>query len=144
VAAATSSVPVAPGAEALDSNTYLHWVVDGDGAASVSCRVVGNSTFTFQGRIGSAGKVLEISNGTIAADGRGTASVTLSDSANLAAPLSSPAGTCSVNAAKGSIDGFQVQPGSMWAGFTCPSLEAAPSDYCTASGIFVLENCLQK
>jgi hypothetical protein len=41
------------------------------------------------------------------------------------------------------FDNFQVQPGAMWASFSCAAVVAEPSDYCTASGIFVLENCEQ-
>jgi hypothetical protein len=144
VTAVTSSIPPVTGPEALDGNTYLHWVVDGEGSSAVSCRVAGNSSFTFEGKISSGGKALEIKNGVLGTDLHGTATITLLDSANLSTPLGSPPASCTVIASHGASDNFQVQAGSIWASFICPSVEAPPSDYCTASGVFVLENCLQK
>ena len=55
---------------------------------------------------------------------------------DLSASLKSPMANCMVSA-------YQAKAGSMWASFACPSVEAPPSEYCTASGFFVLENCEQ-
>ena len=122
--------------EALDENTYLHRTIDGEDNASVSCKVVGSSTFTFKGRIVLGGRALTVASGTLGADKKGTAQVTVTSSENLSGSLISPMANCLVEA-------YQVKAGSMWASFNCPSVEAPPSDYCSANGFFVLENCEQ-
>ncbi len=129
--------------EALDQDTYLHKTIDGEGNASVSCKVSGGSSFTFSGRVVLGGKALSISSGTLGPDKKGTAQVTLTNTASLSGSLASPAPNCVVNAAADGSNRFQVKPGSMWASFNCPSVEASPNEYCTASGVFVLENCDQ-
>lgn len=145
VTATTTSIPPITGPDALDDHTYLHWVVDGEGPTSVSCRVVGESSFTFAGKIAVGGKALEITGGALGADHHGSATIAVSDSENLSVALRSAPGNCTVVASSsGGLNALQVQPGSMWASFVCPSVEAPPNDYCTVDGVFVLENCLQK
>jgi hypothetical protein len=122
--------------EALDENTYLHRTIDGEDNASVSCKVVGSSSFTFSGRIVLGGSAISIASGTLGADKKGTAQITVTNSKDLSGSLISPSPNCVITA-------YQVKAGSMWASFTCPSVEAPPSEYCTASGFFVLENCEQ-
>jgi hypothetical protein len=122
--------------EALDQDTYLHRSIDGEDNASVSCTVTGSSSFTFAGQILLGGKALTIGSGTLGADKKGTAQFTVANREGLSSSLKSPMPNCAVEAS-------QVKAGSMWASFTCPSVEAQPSEYCTASGFFVLENCEQ-
>lgn len=132
VPAVLSSAPT----EALDTSTYLHHVAHGDAGASVKCKVQGTTTFAFAGRISQAGSTFDLSEGTLAADKKGVARITLSNSEHLASSLSSPVASCTIEA-------LQVQPGAMWATFNCPSVESPPSDSCGAKGTFVLENCVQ-
>lgn len=132
--------------EVLDDDTYLHWIVDGQNQSSVSCTVKGGDTFSFSGRLkgptkGGLGSI-EISDGTLDATHKGTATITISDTAALSQSLASPSAACTIDAVKGNGN-HQVQPGSIWASFTCSSVEAQPSDYCKAHGFFVLENCAQ-
>jgi hypothetical protein len=122
--------------EALDHDTYLHRTIDGEDNASVSCTVKGSSSFTFKGRIVLGGKALTVANGTLGADKKGAAQITVTNSKDLSGSLISPSANCSIEA-------YQVKAGSMWASFSCPSVEAPPSEYCTANGYFVLENCEQ-
>jgi hypothetical protein len=67
----------------------------------------------------------------------------VTNSESLSGSLISPTPNCIVNAAADATNKFQVKAGSMWAEFSCPSVEAAPNEYCTANGFFVLENCEQ-
>ena len=129
--------------EVLDADTYLHKIIDGEDASTVRCEVKGGSTFTFSGRISLGGKALEISDGTLGADKKGTARITVTNSLRISTSLSAPSANCVVNAAGAAGNNFQVRAGSMWASFSCPSVEAIPADYCKADGFFVLENCDQ-
>jgi hypothetical protein len=144
-AAASFAIPqVDQPNELLSNTTYLHWVVDGEAGAKVSCKVAASGGFSFEGAVQQAGRALQISQGTLGADHQGTARITVANSQLLSSALSSPmAMDCTVSAAKMGFDNFQVQPGAMWASFVCAAVVAEPSDYCTASGIFVLENCEQ-
>lgn len=126
--------------EQLDQDTYLHRTVDGENNAQVSCKVSGSS---FSGRIVLGGRALSLANGTLGADKKGTAQITVTNSEALSGSLISPSANCVVNAAKDGTNNFQVKDGSIWASFSCPSVEAPPNEYCTASGFFVLENCDQ-
>lgn len=137
--------------EVLDDFTYLHWIVDGQNQSTVSCSVKGGDTFTFSGRlkgptVGADGKSglgsIEITDGTLDATHKGTATISITDTAALSSALTSPPGACTVDAVKNNGN-HQVQPGSIWASFSCTSVEAQPSDYCKANGFFVLENCSQ-
>ncbi|HVY26720.1 MAG TPA: hypothetical protein VHB79_09215 [Polyangiaceae bacterium] len=143
--------PTSMKVEVLDDYNYLHWIVDGQAGSTVSCSVKGGDTFTFSGRlkgqtVGSDGMsgvgAIDISNGTLDASHKGTATISLSDTAALSQSLTSPAAACTVDAATGTGN-HQVKAGSIWASFTCTSVEAQPSDYCKAHGVFVLENCSQ-
>jgi hypothetical protein len=124
-------------AEQLDENTYLHKVIDGEDRASLSCSVksAGGGGFAFSGKIVLGNQALQISDGALGADGKGTARIFLK-SVDLSAPLISPAADCAITA-------HDAQAGSMWAGFSCKSVESPPSDYCKAEGFFVIENCSQ-
>jgi hypothetical protein len=125
--------------ERLDDQTYLHWAVDGEGA-SVSCSVKGQGA-SIEGRISSGSKTLEISSGTLDATLKGTARITLMNGSEISGSLSSPAADCVLNASNAGGTRYEVAPGRIWATFTCKSVEQQPSDYCAASGTFVLENC---
>jgi hypothetical protein len=129
----------------LDADTYLHKVVDGADNATVSCSVKGSSSFTFDGQIRLGGHSLSVSGGTLGADGKGTARITLgkSDVPGFSTPLSSATGGCTVQATVGSNGKLQVAAGHLWASYTCPSVIHEPGEGCTASGYFVLENCDQ-
>jgi hypothetical protein len=64
-------------AEVLTDGRYLHKIVDGD-AGGVSCTVKGGSGgFTFSGKITQGDRGLNISDGTLGADKKGTARMTL-------------------------------------------------------------------
>jgi hypothetical protein len=133
-------------AEVLDGDTYLHKIIDGEDTSTVNCSVKGKSTFTFGGRIALGPRAIEISNGTMGANMKGTARITLTDSGmpGFSHALSAPSVTsCTIDASAMTASGFQVKAGSMWASFSCSSVEAQPSDYCKADGFFVLENCSQ-
>jgi len=129
--------------QTLEPNRYLHKLIDGQDGSTVRCSVSGS--FKFSGRISLGGRALEISDGMLGADKKGTAHVTVtkSDQPGFSHSLSSPMNTCVIDAAAASGNNFQVKAGSIWASFTCPTVEAEPSDACKASGIFVLENCDQ-
>lgn len=135
----TSQVPqVEAPAEMLSDATYLHHVVDGDAMTAVSCRVAGTGRFELEGKITQGTRSLQIADGVVEA-GHGTARIVVIDAQHLSTPLSSPL-TCSLNVSTGAT---QIQRGAVWATFDCASVEAPPSDYCRASGVFVLENCEQ-
>jgi hypothetical protein len=127
-------------AEKLSSMSYQHWAADGDGDSSVACRVQGTSSFTFSGRLQLGVKLLDITDGVI--DGRraGSARITVADGTRLSNSLTSPGADCVVEVVTASSMP-QIKNGSMWATFSCASLEHAPSDACAAEGTFVLENC---
>jgi hypothetical protein len=131
--------------QTLDRDTYLHKLIDGEDKAEVSCAVKGKSSFTVEGTIQLGNKSFSISNGTLGADKKGTARITLRSAGTpgFSGALSSPSNTCTLDAAAASGNNFQVRPGSVWGHFDCPSVEQAPTDYCKADGFFVLENCDQ-
>jgi hypothetical protein len=137
--------PAAIPPQALDADTYLHKIIDGEDSSTVRCTVKGSSSFTFSGRISLGGKALEVSNGTLGADKKGTARVTLTKSSTpgFSNSLSSEPAGCQIDAAPANGNNFQVKPGSMWAHFNCPAVMHEPSDYCKADGFFVFENCDQ-
>jgi hypothetical protein len=131
--------------ETLDADTYVRTLIDGEDAAQVTCTVQGTSTFSLEGKIALGSKSFTLSSGTLAADKTGTARITLRDSGSPGFPgtLASPSANCALVASAELGNSFQVKPGSIWGHFSCPSIEQAPSDYCQASGFFVLENCEQ-
>lgn len=127
-----------PKDERLDANTYIYKVVDGD-SGEVSCTVKGTS---FEGRIQSGNKSLEISSGTVDPTTlKGTARVSLVSQSQISGALSSPGVTCTIDASKNDGANFQIADGHIWASFNCPSVEQTPSAFCGASGVFVFENC---
>jgi len=134
-----------PQVETLDADTYLHKLIDGEDSAEVSCSVKGKSSFTLEGTIKLGNKSLAISNGTLGADKKGTARITLRDSGSpgFSGALSAPSANCTIDAAAAAGNNFQVKAGSIWGHFDCPSVEQSPSDYCKADGYFVFENCDQ-
>ncbi len=145
-AALTSMIPNTPNpTEVLSAMTYLHHVIDGEDTAAVSCAVIGKvstATFTFQGRISLGGRAFTLTDGVVEA-GKGTASIALVDAQAWSGALTSPS-SCAIEVAAQTAGNLQIKPGSMWAHFSCGSVEHAPSDACEAEGYFVLENCTQK
>lgn len=137
-------VPVVPPVttvdEALSDRTYLHWVIDGEGGASVACTVQGNGS-AFEGRISAGGKTLDISGGSLDATLKGKATITVASSSQISGSLSSASAACNINASNAGGTSYEVAPGRIWASFDCPAVERQPSDYCAARGTFVLENC---
>lgn len=126
--------------ERLDRDTYLHWAVNGEGA-EVSCTVTGQGS-SFQGIIKSGARALEITNGTLDAALKGTARITLQNGSEFSGLLTSRSEQpCVIDASNAGGAKYEVAPGRIWASFTCASVEQQPSDYCAASGTFVLENC---
>jgi hypothetical protein len=148
-ASLTFDVPAAnPNAipsETLDQDTYKLRKIDGEDQAEVSCSVKGGGSFTFEGSLKLGARALSITNGTIGADKKGTARITLRASGNpgFSGALSAPSANCVIDAAAAPGNRFEVNPGRIWARFQCPSVEQIPSDYCQAEGFFVLENCDQ-
>jgi hypothetical protein len=141
VVTSTGAIPEVAGIGALDADTYQEKIVDGDHAAQVRCKVaVGADGSSFEGLLQLGARSFSIQNGVLGADRKGTADVNLRDDTALSVTFSS-GGPCTIDGAAGVSNNFQVKAGSMWASFSCPSVEAAPSDYCRASGFFVLENC---
>jgi hypothetical protein len=131
-------------AKQLDEDNYTHKTIDGENGSSVSCSIKGSSTFNFSGKISRADRGLSISDGTIGADKKGTARITVIKSGNPGFPtMISPMANCTIDAAKADGNKYQIKAGSMWARFVCPSVESPPSDSCAADGFFVLENCDQ-
>jgi hypothetical protein len=128
----------------LDADTYAFKIIDGEDSSTVSCSITGGSTFTFSGRISLGGQAIEVSNGMLGADKKGTALITVTNTAHLSSSLAARAeNPCTVNAAAAADNNFQVRAGSMWASFNCPAVEHQPTDYCKAEGFFVFENCRQ-
>jgi hypothetical protein len=151
-AALTFDVPavdptnIPPKPQQLDADTYQVKIIDGEDSSTVRCSVKGGSSgFTFSGRISLGSKALEVSGGTLGADKKGTARVTLTKSGipGFSNSLSSAAAGCQIDAAPATGNNFQVKPGSMWAHFSCAAVEHEPADYCKADGYFVFENCDQ-
>jgi hypothetical protein len=132
-------------AEVLDADNYTHKIINGQSEAKVSCSVKGGgSAFTFSGEISQNGKALTIASGTLGADQKGTATITVTNQQRLSpAQLISPAGACAIDAARAAGNSFEVAAGRIWAHFKCSSVELTPSSYCGAEGYFVLENCEQ-
>lgn len=126
----------------LTSSNYDYHVIDGANRASVKCSVTGGPTFRFSGDLALDGEGFEISNGVVDASNKGTATVTIKNSQHLSSSLISPA-PCTIDVAIGANNKPQIKAGSIWATFTCPSVESPPSDSCAATGVFVLENCAQ-
>lgn len=129
--------------EILTSDTYLHKATDRENSSTnVRCSVTSN--LQFSGRIALGSRALEVSGGTLGADMKGTARITLTNSGSpgFSTPLSAPAtNLCTIDAAAAPGNRLQVKAGSMWASFSCAAVVADPSDYCKAEGFFVLENC---
>lgn len=138
-AAFSSELPTGNGPS---ESSYLAHVVDGEAGAVVSCRVAGSTIFEISGKVQLAGRGLIIEDGTVGADERGTASITVIDSARLSTSLRGT--SCMLSVETGSGSNLQIKSGSVWARFSCPSVESPPSDHCQASGFFVLENCEQQ
>ena len=127
----------------LDADTSVRHVVDGEGAAQVSCRVAADGAgFVFEGKLLNGATGLQITGGSIS-DGKGSAKITLFDSSHLSSALSSPI-PCAIEVGGEQPSSLQIKAGSMWAHFACTSVESPPSDYCKAEGFFVLENCEQE
>jgi hypothetical protein len=131
--------------QTLDADTYQNQVVDGEDMAQVMCTIQGASSYTIDGTIRRAAKSFAITDGTLGPDHTGTARITLTDNGTpgFSGTLSAPAANCLIDAATAPGNNFQVKAGSIWAHFSCPSIEQPPSDYCHAEGYFVLENCEQ-
>ena len=127
----------------LDGNTYVYKVIDGDNKASVKCSVKGGPVFNFSGNLLLNGEGMEVSGGTVDATLKGTATITIKNTQHLSTSLiSPPPPSCAIDIVTTGA-GPQVKAGSMWAHFSCPSVEAPPSDSCAAQGYFVFENCEQ-
>jgi hypothetical protein len=119
-------------------------VFDGEGSVSVRCMVkaAGSGAFSITAAVSSESPAVSISiqNGTMEANGMGTARMGVSATA-LPAHVSSPAdSTCSLDAVPDG-DGFNVKPGAVWMRFNCPALVSAPAYSCRIGGEIVLENC---
>jgi hypothetical protein len=134
---------VAAQAEALTSASSEHRLEDGKAGATVKCGVKRESVaLTFWARISVPGKTLQIVDGTMDPNGEGRAQITLENTAELlSSTLSSPGRSCRIDARPEANKGLVAEPGRMWAEFSCPSVQAGPSNDCTAAGVFVIEDC---
>ncbi|HEY6080202.1 MAG TPA: hypothetical protein VIW29_15415 [Polyangiaceae bacterium] len=128
--------------DVLDDGTYIYKVIDGDNNATVKCSVKGGPVFNFSGNIVLNGEGMEVTGGTVDATLKGTATITIKNSQHLSSSLISPPSSCAIDIVTTNA-GPQVKAGSMWAHFSCPAVEAPPSDSCAAQGYFVFENCAQ-
>ncbi len=114
-------------------------LISGESGSLITCSVMGNGQFAFSGALHATtaqGDTVSInfSNGSVAADGSGSADVAFY-SPQLAASF---AGTsCSV-----SVLDQQVKSGSIWATFKCQQIASPPSGLCGLSGELVFENCV--
>jgi len=129
----------------LDADTYLHHVINGEDGVEASCSVKGKGPFTFEGQVRSGGQGIAISGGTLGADGKGTARITLTKTnmPGFSSALSSAPAGCTIQATLDEKGKLQAKAGSMWASYTCPVVLHEPGEGCTATGYFVLENCDQ-
>jgi hypothetical protein len=84
--------------------------------------------------------MLDVSDGTLGADKKGTARVAVLDTQQLSQQLAAPSANCTIDAATPNL---MVQPGAIWAHFDCATVEAPPANVCKADGEFVFENCAQ-
>jgi hypothetical protein len=127
-----------PGSSGMGTRVY-----DGDGGVRVGCSVKsgGNGTYFLDASVSSSNPrvSINISSGSIQANGMGTALIGMTAHA-LPADVLSPATTpCSLTVVEPIAD--HVKGGAIWMRFNCPTLSAAPTYNCTASGEIVLENC---
>ena len=116
-------------------------LVDGEHGAQVSCAVQGTGPFTFSGSLKATTTTGEpfpiqvvLTDGSVGADFTGTANVSIY-TPKLTGNFSGT--SCIVQ-----VVGQQIKGGAIWASFSCPSVFEPPAQQCTASGIFVFENCL--
>ncbi len=123
-------------------------VIDGEETATVTCEVVqeDNGSFRVNGSMGRrGGNTLTIGLQTPLAPG-GSVSANIS---SFILPVdnlqSDPATPCIVSVEPGFNRGgnFGVQPGAIFAGFTCERFvdPRSPSRLCEAEGTFIFENC---
>ena len=116
-------------------------VVDGASGAVISCSVQGSGSYAFSGSLhgtttdASAYPItIAFSTGAIAADGTGTATVSVF-TPTLASTFTSSA-PCLIQ-----VINHQVKGGSIWAEFSCSAVTSPPSGSCVAHGVLVFENC---
>jgi hypothetical protein len=124
-----------PPPTALDPGQSI--VSDHDGSV-ISCSVRGRPPLTFGGSLHGTTSTgdpvtLVLTDGTLAGN-EGTANLSFF-APQLASQFTSST-PCRVSVVAG-----QVKPGSIWASFSCDVLSSPPSGLCSASGVFVLENC---
>jgi hypothetical protein len=116
---------------------------NGDGGLQVSCTVKasGNGTFFTQASVSSSDPrvSINIQNGSIDANGMGTAVIGLTARALPADVLSPNTTPCSLTVIEPIAD--HVKAGAIWMRFNCPTLVSPPMYSCNASGEIVLENC---
>ena len=116
-------------------------VIDGEDNSKISCSVKGNGPFSVSASIQYASTSFTLLGGSVMAGGNGTANISVY-TPEITTTISSPSTTpCSVRVPAGTS--FQVKPGSIWAEFSCMSLETTPSTACSANGILVFENCAE-
>lgn len=129
-------------AEQLSDLNYAHKIVDGEKGSKVSCNVRSSGGgFAFSGSIELGARGLSITGGTLDSSLKGTATITITDAEKLSPPqLLAPTGGCTIEAVGNRLE---VAPGHIWAEFNCAYVELAPTSSCSASGVFVLENCQQ-
>ena len=132
------------GSPAPDATNPGGRVEDGEGGTSVSCKVSGSETFTFNGRFQSEAVKLTIA-GTVQSGGTGeTNTFSYRDqkvnlnAGNTGDPVCDVPCTISVSVPNGNL---QVAKGRIWAQFSCPRLCGGVNEACGANGYFVLENC---
>jgi len=117
---------------------------DGDKGLSASCRVSNNGGgFTFQANVRASMPALtfNLTNGTLDANGKGTALLSLFATA-IGSPVVSPASQPCTITVVNRDNKLAVQETAIWARYDCPTLNGNPTPICPdVSGQFYLENC---
>ena len=119
-------------------------VIDGERGARVRCSVKASGAgFTFSAGISLGARAIEISQGVLGADMKGTAKISVVNGEQLSTGLASDPGACTIDAFPAPNTSLQAKPGAMWASYNCEQVNAEPSDSCKVDGVFVVENCEQ-
>jgi hypothetical protein len=112
---------------------------DGEKGVNTTCRVSGGSDFTVVATASQSPIAFRV-DGQIASTGTGLGTISVyvpEANGELSSPTSMP---CMLTAVHTSA-GYQIEPGAVWAKFTCGQVTQPPAYSCQAEGEFVFENC---
>lgn len=147
---ASSAAPIGQGF-GCDASTALVWanndvapstvsagelLVDGRDGAGVSCTVSGGGPYTVRAEVSNGGSRFAL-NGTVNADGKGTAYVEFWDPKRYAT-VSDP--SCTIETGTGNLT---IASGSIWATVNCSNLKVTGDAYfwCAARAVVVFKSC---